>query len=450
MRCKGKTYSLTRRQIIKRYYINNYDLIFDNIEDPSWRVWRFRKVDGTYTMNRKRINSRKKMIKMIISNLPETLYYSVSRFLVPHKNYGKNPKYACNQMADNLFLYSDLAFDIDDDNLEVAKADSIKVLDYMNGNESNYSLKRIVFSGTRGFHLIYKQKQRYHVADPVKRRMRYEIERERISNEIIKLNLQTMDPNHKNIIIDQYRVLAAPYSIKTKSGYVVYPLTEDQLRYLTIREILDIIPNIYSPVRSPNRYLGESVKGSMIKVGFESPLFPADQHHIRGKPQSGLRGPPPIFYEFITNKIRGTKDLYIPVLKFWDASFNEDRLKETQNIYNLTSFYIMRVKDGYYAICLKAVTRKRLIKIMKFARANNLNRYIHSKSCWLRISPKMEGNKLIEDNIKLKTIISSDEGLSSAHSKPHINLLNSLKGIDIHHNNLCGDDRNNIYCARIG
>lgn len=413
---------------IKQYYKDNYKRIYDSVSYPQFRVWTARRTNGKFIRCRWKISSPEKLLKFLMQNVYDRLYVSISLWLNPTRFYGKKFSRSCNPIADSIFMGSDLFFDIDDNDLRVALADTRIIMEYMEKHEKNYILDKIQYSGGHGFHILYKDKIKITQAKhPLKRINTYQRERARIADKLLDLGCMTIDKNHKKIVMDQYRVYAATYSLKPDSNNIVSLLTKEDIDNLTADEIISKVKN-HCPVRFDSRIAVDSKSmTSGVFTNLEqdiskriSPLFPHFRHfNNQGEERSGLSSYP-ITYDFVSNMVRGLKNRYIPILKYYGKA-PLIRLKKAQQIYNLSSWYIFSSNNQTYAICLKVMDEDRLLKVMRYCRAKNIRTFMFRHHCWFRVTPKFILKEEICSKIKLKVVLFNK---CSGHlSLPHKNLF---------------------------
>ena len=427
---------ISNYKTLRSYYAKNYDKIFNNILFPNQRFFRIKKFSGKFIKSKNNITKPSDLKRLLLENTPSSFYMSVGRWYNPTKHYGKHIKRSCNKIADSILLELDLFFDVDHEDIVYALSDVRNIISYMDLEESKgYTLKSIQFSGSKGFHILYSQNNKIIEADPLLRIEKYKLERKLLVNKMLEyfknnnITIYTFDDNHISIICDPYRIYAVPFSIKSKSGLVVYPLTKEQILNLNIKEIKDLIPKVYSP--------GMGKKSQMTHVGLHTidQSRPAFRHQYQDNWRSGLSHYP-ITYSYFDNVVHGVKGLYVPVLKY-KYSIPLERLLRVQEKYNLTSLYILKSHFHYYIICLKTVSYDRLIKIMKYAKAQNLNDFMYRKHSWINITDKLITDKVLLPKPKIIKTIVPLKILSGSISGPHKMILEKVFDAHICDYNMC-------------
>ena len=125
-------------------------------------------------------------------------------------------------------------------------------------------------------------------------------------------------------------------------------------------------------------------------------------------------------------------------------------LKRLQALYRLSDFYIFETKKYYNGLCLKGVDKTRFLKILKKAKASNLNPFRKYSHSWIKISNSV-GNKdeFIEDKPQFKQVLGCSDYRDHYHSKPHINYLEEIGVKTKKYNNVFGSERNKQIIAKI-
>jgi DNA primase catalytic subunit len=148
--------------------------------------------------------------------LPSHVYYTSSLWLNPTtlgcKNYRKNKK-AGFQWAYNIFLGQDLVFDIDEDDLNKAKREAIKLINFL--KSKGYKDLKIVYSGNRGFHVyVYDWKPCINEPNPKRREEEYFNAKIDLINEINNNDIANIDTY---TTLDTRRIIRLPNTVHCKS-----------------------------------------------------------------------------------------------------------------------------------------------------------------------------------------------------------------------------------------
>jgi hypothetical protein len=387
----------------KDYYQDEETLksILDGVESPGLRVWKAQLKTGVFKQNTKKINNINKLREFLRGEVVK-VFVSVSKFLNPHKVFGKHPKGPRYKIADSLFLKSDLLFDLDHEDLEVAHRDGLRIIKFMR-KQKDYKLINIRYSGTKGFHLLYRDNKPIQEPHPLKRLQRTEARRRRLVKKLP--TMETIDELHKNIICDQFRVHTALNTVKGKTGHKVVEISEDDF----IRQPTSYIYK---------HYIHRAVRPTRSMIKDENLILTS----TKGKERPALISYP-YYYHFVTNRVRGVKDGYIVVLKYPQKKIVKPLIRKVIEKYNQTDFMRLDYKDVQMWISLKVVSRTRLEKILRFAKPMNLCSSLFYKHTWIPITEAVDSKgSLVWVRPKLKEIILVNK--KATYSKPHANLMN--------------------------
>lgn len=397
--------------------------IYSCIDSPTWRVWKIVDEDGIVRQNAWQLSSPNKLLSFVrTSKRPMALYVSSSTFLNPHKFKGflYNQKkvidgeYFYNRpgymYADNILLDSYFFIDLDSPgNLRVAQEDARKIIYEMMGVMELHSIQ---FSGNKGLHLIYKH-HKINEPHPIKRILMYKYIKKQLTERLLKLNLKCIDKHHASIMQDLSRVYACPYSIKS-NGNIVTPLNyEDVLNE-------DIYHILRTGVSEPK---GDDVKASSGCSTIKSRQECADSNSTS--------------FSFIDNNVRKLKNTYVTVIKINKKKFNPNYInliKKVQARHKLDDFVVYEIGDYIYLYNTKLVQFKKLIKILKMSKSENLFYFYKYHHLPIHASDEICGTETI-GRYKVG-IIKSDIAKEHFHSKPHSILL------DLQYDNVAGKANN--------
>jgi len=312
----------TQTMTVQDYYENvDFSPLFKI--SPTFFKWRqirvkIKKRNGKYRMVKvndqiKNPEDLKKAILSLIEqgSIPIKVYYQAARFIQPqsvgpriHKGYKYSPT----------FLFRDwIVFDVDTlDKLQV-----LKLHELMKG----YKLIYCCFSGSRGYHVAYKIKVKCDIADPEIRELWYQNFLNEFVDSIIEKGIEVDEGPTKNV----RGIYKVPLSLDLSSGKVC--------------ELEDI--NALVTRNANETALRGCNKGRVERAKVSSPAT------------------------FILNKVNGTKDRFILVLNFKELEGIKKKLTTLIKNYKLTDFYIYKSVRQYQAICLKALKKRRIEKIVR-------------------------------------------------------------------------------------
>jgi hypothetical protein len=377
------------------------------ITDLSHRHFRILLPRGRFLKIRDRIHTEAALRIWLIRYRPSDVYYSTSCWLVP-ENLGRRER---TPVSDNIFLSSDIVFDIDRSplsfaTLDQAREDTLKLLDFC--YEHDLPVKYIAFSGSKGFHVVCRDRYRYDNPDPFAREdMAREVRRDVIS----RVQAEGIRFDEK-ITADTRRILRVPGTINSKTGFACTRLTAAQLEQ-PAREILKYIPR------------ADPVTPLIPHAGDESPLrgcriisWLCHRFGVRSKPVT-----PVTYATFLINAVPGIRR-QIP---FFDYSPGRDvqkivsELSGLQETYGLSDICLYRSEKEIAAVCLRTFPLRRLEKIIGASGSRNFGTLLKYKQLFLRVGEErdMEQGVYAGTPTYLMTIPAPDRNNEHFVSLPH-------------------------------
>ena len=334
-------------------FYNDNELDLSVISDLSRRHFRIISSHGQFLKIKDRINNSDQLKKKLINLRPKDVYYSTSTYLNP-TTVGPRGKERSILTKSGIVMKNDISFDLDREplsirNLEKARKDCKRLIDFMDGK--GYSLKYIAFSGSKGFHVIYEDKEGVSIADPFEREMEIIKIRKELVNKIKEQGISI----DSAITVDTRRIIRLPGTINSKTGYACTLLTRSQIDQPVINWISDI-PRLSGSVKIPS---------------FTWPKFIALPSLFSKKtkvtPTKRI-----VYTTFITSSVLGTKGRHAVLLSFKNRKFARviRKLEKAIETYRLTDIYVFRSGNEIQAISLKTVQRNRYQKIMDFVGSN--------------------------------------------------------------------------------
>jgi hypothetical protein len=366
---------------------------------------------GTFFKIPDRITSAATLQTWLIRYRPSDVYYSTSCWLAP-ETLGRREG---TPLADNLFLSSDIVFDIDRSpfscqNLEEARRDTLRLLAFCRCE--GLPIKYIAFSGSKGFHVICSDAVRYDAAHPLVREDMAKARRKEILARVLAAGI-VVDPK---ITPDTRRIIRVPGTINSKTGYLCTVLTERQLGQ-PIREILNSVPRIIlTTPQIPSAGDDSSLRGFRI-ISWLCHRFGG-----RSKPFSTVS-----YATFLLNAVPGI-DRQIPVFVYpvWrNLQKIESELARLQDIYGLSDIYLFRSETEISAICLRTYPLQRLEKILNASTSTNYGTLLRYKQLFFRVGDKRDenGTTCAGAPVFIKKIPASDENNTHYVSYPHYRFL---------------------------
>jgi len=420
-----------------RDYYKTADLTLPS--NPGWRTWKVKTEKGFFHIKH-RINSIDKLRKMLVAFAPIKVYHSCAFWLNPTRMHGKYKK---NYIyADTLFLGMELYFDFDVVHYEKKSTyktvlkEASQLYNLMKF-KSNYKFKKITWSGTHGFSMVFDDNTDITEQDPLKRIKLFKKTREKLKKELDLLEFETLDTN---LITDIFRIYKCENTYDFSSGYKIKQINPLDLTKKTISQILQSIPNIYNtPV---SQFL------AMIRTNVQASEEAVCKSRKGFKEGAGVTSPFK-FYNFIDNST-GWKDRFIPFIVLPSDNIEKQliKLNRLQHQYSLGPLFILRYSNSIGAISLKALSRRRIEKILRNAGSLNYSVFKKYKYVWIRFSNIFEEhNKNIENAPYYIDILEGK--MNGQASRPHIFFLKQIYGIDYFYPHQVGIDNHSIKTVKI-
>lgn len=384
-----------------------------SVTDLTHRHFRFLLPRGTFLKVQDRIRDSATLQQWLVRYRPSDVYYSTSCWLSP-ENIGRREK---TPLSANIFLSSDIVFDIDRSpfshaNLDLARLDTQDLLAFC--ADRNLPVKYIAFSGSKGFHVVCKDLNRYESSNPFFREDQAKtVRREIISdvqNEGINIDIK--------ITADTRRIIRVPGTINSKTGYVCTVLTPSDLEKPVdqilkyIRRVNSLTPLISQP-------------GAIPHVGDERPLrgssiisWLCHRLGVRSKPHH-----PVSYVSFLVNAVPGI-ERQIPFFVY-SARRNlkkiESELVSLQEMYGLSDIFLYRSETEITALCLRTFPLRRLEKIIAASSSTNYGLLVKYKQLFFRVGEKKDEDLQVcaTAPVYIKTIPASDENNAHFISLPH-------------------------------
>ena len=208
------------------------------LSDLPHRHFRLFLPNGRFLKVDQRIRDAARLQSWLVRFAPRDVYYSVSCWLNPEllgSRYG-------TPLTNNIFLSSDLVFDIDRSpftlhNLEDAKNDTLRLLEFL--RENNYAVRYCAFSGSKGFHVVAHDPERYPCPRPFDREDLATKTRSRLLERVAAEGIEV----DRKVTLDTRRILRLPGTINSKTGYACTILDDTRIRQ-PVKEILKTVPRV--------------------------------------------------------------------------------------------------------------------------------------------------------------------------------------------------------------
>lgn len=382
------------------------------LSDLPHRHFRLFLDNGHFLKIDERIRDERRLRKWLVRFAPNDVYYSVSCWLNPEvlgSRYG-------TPLTSNIILSSDLVFDIDRSpfslhNLEDARKDTIRLLGFL--SENNYTIRYCAFSGSKGFHVVAYDPERYPCASPfdrenlaIKARSRL---LERITTEGIMVD--------RKVTTDTRRIFRLPGTINSKTGYICTILNDTEIQ-LPIKELLNRVPRVVlSAPRIPfvgndtTLRVSRTFKWLLNRLGVRS-------------------GAPDFSYaSYITNTVPGIRRM-VPFFEFYPRmglETAEKILLDVQADYHLPDIYLFNSESRISALSLRTFQFRRIAKIVRASGSRDYGSFLKFHHQFFRVGNRTDSaGSLIESAPSFVKILPGDkpDNVQFA-SRPHWEFLRS-------------------------
>ena len=413
--------STWNEQIIAHYKSNTIHL--DWLSKPSQHQFRWRTLEGRWVTSKRRIRNHETLLKAIGKNFPSDLYVSTSSWLNPLDL----PRLRDTEASYPILVDHLIVFDIDVaplslKNLEKAKNVAKGLHAYVIQNES-VEFVHATFSGSKGFHLIYKDTDRtkFGIPDPKEREETVRNERRELLSRVLKQGFEV----DERITADTRRIIRLPGSIHGKTGFQCTSIDTNQFD-VRLAQLLEKIPRIDDAVIIPKK-----AKAIVKKPVKEKSERVVEREHS--------------YIMEVSNHLPGTLDR--SALLFWTPySWGTgagcfERLNTLTEVENLGYGALFSDGERILFICPESITRAKVVKILNDLGMKKLSVNLKQREhYWVRISGIMDDDGIWHNEPKFISIIYNNNS-TSIFSKPHLRLLTKL-GIPIdnsQHDKLAGN-----------
>jgi len=396
-----------------RSFYRSHEPDITPITHSTFRHFRILLPNGSFYKVQDRIRNAETLQKWLIRYRPSDVYYSVSCWLAP-ESLGRREK---TPLSDNIFLFSDIVFDIDRSpfssaNLELARKDALKIIRFC--ADHTIPVQYIAFSGSKGFHVVCKDTQRYGDPDPLVREERAKAVRREIIRQVQEEGIGI----DAKITGDTRRIIRVPGTINSKTGFVCTVLSQEQLGQ-PITRILKYLP----------------------RVDLGTPVIPVsgDENTLRVRIISWLRNrigvrskPHPAFSyaTFLVNAVPGI-DRQVPFFVY-PAQRNMQKIKNElaslQNNYGLSDICLYRSETETSAFCLRTFPLRRLEKIIGASSSTNYGTILKYKQLFFRVGDtRDERQNVITGPPRYESTLEAP-GANNAHfiSRPHFQFFSQF------------------------
>ena len=258
-------------EVLQAHHQNAPPLDLSWLSKPSRHQFRWRCTRNRWHTSRRQIRSGEVLSKNTIRNTPRDMYVSTSAWLNPVDL----PKIKDTKVPHPVMIDHLIVFDIDIPpfsrlNMERARQATVNLLDWI---ESRYDFERvhIVFSGSKGFHLVYREKDRtmFGIPDPRKREHAVREARKTLLKEVMEAG----HPVDSGITADTRRIIRLPGSIHGSTGWYCSTVTEDRLRK-PFKKWMKEMPRHAQAIKMPRKGKTKSIqKRQNMRDDVDPPSF---------------------------------------------------------------------------------------------------------------------------------------------------------------------------------
>lgn len=420
---------ILKESILAYYQSRLIDL--SSLTEVKFRHFRFRLYDSSFYKVKRKIRDSLGLREFLVDNAPLDVYYSTACWLNPHLIASRLNK----DILTNIIISCDLSFDIDVSpqikNLEEARHQAINLNDFL--ASKGFKVRYSAFSGSKGFHVVCDDPWRSMISEdsPLKREMNAIAERKKIVQEVKEKGIRF----DEKVTIDTRRIIRLPGTINSKTGLICTILDRNELESDT-ETILKLAardrfftPRISLRLREMTAPSAYKISGVLGRLG------------VRPVPQKTL------FYStFFTNNIPGTR-LKIPVLEF-EGWMKKEKVfsvvEKVQYLYGLGDVLLFEDDERFWGISLKAVSQRRIEKILFSSGSVNYNQCRKYGCTYTRVGKSIGvDGETVQNEPKLIKVLESD--LRGQASRTHFEFLSSL-GIIFRENtlDLCGASKERL------
>lgn len=378
------------KQEIRRYYEKAHLVLKP---ETQWRLYKLQLYDGKWSNIKNQIRNVEQLRKVLIKTTPINVFSSTSSWLNPLNTENRSYRGSVNRiLLDNLVF-----IDIDKHDPTILN----HIVDYFKNNP-RYKFWKAKDSGN-GYGVYYEDTKKIPIKDPRKRVRWLKIER-------IKLVMDMVD---KGISDFDWRMIIDPFRVSRVIG--------------TLNEGEKICKEINVPLvrteESPER--SEKTDEREEKIVPNPPIT-----EYRKSALTGLGSSSYYFYVFIDSQIHGIKEkhcVFIAKRKEFGYPRFVKLLKKLQSMYRLSDFYIFETAKQYTALCVKGVHEKRYLRILRQAKAANLNSFVKYRHSWIRTGQIIDNNNTkVDEPPVFKDVLENNEYQDHFHSNPHIDYLKKI------------------------
>ena len=422
---------------LRQFYLDHPPDI-SMITDLNRRHFRMVLPNGRFLKIKDVIRNTDDLQKWLQRLVPLHVYYTTGTWLNPVILSPRPKERGSGFLDSGIILSHDIAFDIDRTpllkrNIEAARQESLRLLDHMTGQ--GYELKYIAFSGSKGFHVVFRDTEREIIPDPYEREMEFIRERTELTKEILDSGIDI----DTTVTKDTRRIIRVPGTINTRTGYACTVMDRTDLE-IPFREFIGKIPHLATVEKIPSFLMPKPVVPASILRVFQnigSKIVPSEWwtegRGVVGKrkaagPDDPVRGQGYFYTTFLQSNVLGTNGRHAVLLSFRDRSPEkvESVLLELIENNDLTDFYLFTLPGRIIGLCLKTVQKNQYQRIIDEAGADNAAQLMKYSVVSIRVGPLVAMDmREIEGALQFHSTIHAPDDTNVKHyiSQGHLNFI---------------------------
>ena len=315
-----------------------------------------------------------------------------------------------------------------------------------------YELKYIAFSGSKGFHVVFRDTEREIIPDPYEREMEFIRERTELTKEILNSGIDI----DTTVTKDTRRIIRVPGTINTRTGYACTVMDRTDLE-IPFRGFIGKIPHLATVERIPSFLVPKPViPTSIAKVlkGIGTTITP---HHRRtegrgmvgkepaGGPDDPARGQGYFYTTFLQSNVLGTNGRHAVLLSFRDRSLEKvvTLLLELIESRDLTDFHVFTLPGRVIAMCVKTVQKNQYQRIIDAAGADNATQLMKYSVVSIRVGALVDMDmREIEGPMRYHSTVRAPDEQNARNfvSRGHLNFVRKHGIIPFDHPNIHGGE----------
>ena len=381
---------------------------------PGRHQFRWRTLKGRWITAKRRVKNHDSFLKALRKDAPLDIYVSTSEWLDPIDL----PRLSDKERPSPILLDHLVVFDIDMEpfskqRLEAARNAAVNLVDWIDKNEEKLHFSHATFSGSKGFHLFYRDEDRekFSIGNPKEREELVKAERKDLLQRVIRAG-HPVDPL---VTADTRRIIRLPGTIHGGTGWICTRIEMEKLR-TPLKEWIDSIPRHNLSIRMPRWGI------SIPKIKFKS----------RKKEVKKVETVSSIHLE-ISTQVPGTADRNSIMARIRCSpdkiAFIIEKLVDSMEKTDIGPCAIWTDSESAFLLIPRAIPRSAIPKLAKKIGINRLGYSIKKRGhSWVRMTP--ENSELMDSSLLPRGIFCQEAGERCKHpwSTAHL-LLSEQMGL---------------------